>query len=169
MGDFQSYMARRSSLVSLQHLNPHIVLTGCVLIQFRRPLLEWSRLDRIRQRKPDYLPVGTVEHSGRARYRSHLVGICLDSKSSVVFDAEQMVHNLESLRASREIDTADIHQSLELTLTVVTQKGQDGNDGTGVDVQCQLVLVDRKLLNELGQACGMCALLSASPDQSQLR
>ena len=70
MGDFQSYMARRSSLVSLQHLNPHIVLTGYVLIQFRRPLLEWSRLDRIRQRKPDCTTRGL-----RSRRRYERTGI----------------------------------------------------------------------------------------------
>lgn len=50
------------------------------------------------------------------------------------------------------VDGSDVRDLLELALRVVTEEGEDGDDGLGGDVENELVLVDGELLDVLGQA-----------------
>ena len=65
-----------------------------------------------------------------------------------------MVHDLEPLLAFWEVHTTDIHDTLELALGVVTEEGENGNNGGGSDVERQFVLEYGELLDELGEALG---------------
>lgn len=59
---------------------------------------------------------------------------------------------LESLTSSRNIHGGDIHDTLILTLMMIPQKRNDGNNPTRRSVERQFILVDGKLLHKLGQA-----------------
>lgn len=69
-----------------------------------------------------------------------------------MLDAKEVVYDLEPLLAFREVDTAYVHNRLELTLLVVAQECQNGNDCRRSDIQRQFVLQHRELLDEFGQA-----------------
>ena len=67
-------------------------------------------------------------------------------------NAQQVVHDLETLLALREVDSGDVHDTLELALRVVSEEDQDGPDSGRRDVKRELVLEHGELLDELGQA-----------------
>lgn len=52
------------------------------------------------------------------------------------------------------VDGGDVRDLLELALCVVTEEGENRDDGLGGDVEDELVLVDGELLDVLGQAGG---------------
>lgn len=62
-----------------------------------------------------------------------------------------MVHNLEPLVALRVISTADINAALKLALRVIPQECKDGYNGARGNRKREFVLVDRELLNKLGE------------------
>lgn len=99
-----------------------------------------------------FIPVGTTEDrdSGRDGVRFPCVRLYPDSTG--VFDAEQVVYDLEALLPFREIYCGDINNTLELALGVISQKGQDRDDCRGRDVENKLVLENRKLLDEFWEA-----------------
>lgn len=66
--------------------------------------------------------------------------------------AQQIVHNLEPFLSLREVDSGDIHHTLELCRRVVAQEGENGNECGRGNVQRQFVLEHRELLDKLGQA-----------------
>lgn len=77
-----------------------------------------------------------------------LSGVGLDSDTRGVLDTEQVVHDLEPLLPLGEINAADVHDALELTLRVVSQKGEDRDDSGGCSVECQFILENGELLDE---------------------
>lgn len=63
-----------------------------------------------------------------------------------------MVHNLKPLVTLRVVSTTDINAALKLTSRVVPQECKHGYNRTRGNVNCEFVLVNRELLNELGKA-----------------
>lgn len=64
-----------------------------------------------------------------------------------------MVDHLEPLRPCRVVGAADVHHALVLRVGVVPQEGVHRHDAGRRNVEGELILVDRGLLNELGQGC----------------
>lgn len=95
------------------------------------------------------VPVGTAKYFTCAGNMISLSSVSLDPNSSLVLDAEEMVYDLEAFLALREIDTTDIHEGLELTLSVVPQECEYRDDARGGSVERQFILHDGELLNEL--------------------
>jgi len=71
-----------------------------------------------------------------------------------------MVNDLEAFLAFRVVYTTDIHDTLELTLAVVAEKSEDGDDSSGGDVEGELVIEDGELVDKfwetLGEVGGVC-------------
>lgn len=88
------------------------------------------------------IPVGTTEDRDSAWYRVRFAGVRLYPNPTGVFDAEQVVHNLEALLSFREIHCGDINNTLELALGVVPQEGQNRDYCRGRDVKDKLILED---------------------------
>lgn len=88
------------------------------------------------------IPVGTTEDRNNARYRVRFSGVRLYPNPTGVCNAEHVVYNLEALLSFREVHCGDIDDTLELTLRVVSQEGQDGNYCGGRDVKYKLILED---------------------------
>lgn len=127
------------------------------------------------------VPVGTVEDGDSRGNGGGLVGVGLDADALLVGDREEVVDDLglleprtpniawhlvsscpriclithlEAVLAGGVVDGSDVRDLLELALRVVTEEGEDGDDGLGGDVENELVLVDGELLDVLGQASG---------------
>lgn len=102
--------------------------------------------------KEKHAPVGTVEDFTGTRYRVHLACICLDTDPACALVAEEVVYDLEPLLALGIVRAADVLAALELALAVVAQECEHGDDAGWADVECELILEDRELLDKLGQA-----------------
>ena len=98
------------------------------------------------------VPISTTEDRHSTRDSIDFRGIGLHPNSSTVLDTQKVVHDFETLIPLREVDTADIHTSLVLTLGVVTKESEDGDNGGGCDIESQLVLKHGELLDEFRQA-----------------
>ena len=59
-----------------------------------------------------------------------------------------MVNNFETLLLVREVDAADVHKLLELTLPMVTEEREDREDSRRRNVKGELVFQNGELLNE---------------------
>lgn len=70
-----------------------------------------------------------------------------------MLDAQEVVDDLEPLGPGGDVDTAKVHDLLVLGVGVVAEEAHDGNDAGRRDVERQLVLVDRRLLDEFGESC----------------
>lgn len=92
-------------------------------------------------------PISTPKDSCRSGHMVHLIRICLHPNSALLFHAQQMIHHLEPILSLGIIHAAHVHEELELTLTVVPQESQDGDDTRGGNVQGQLVFEDGELLD----------------------
>ncbi len=64
------------------------------------------------------------------------------------------MNHLESEVPGWIVDRCDIHDRFILTLCVIPKECQDGDDRGGDDVDGELVLVNRELLDEFGQTSG---------------
>ncbi len=95
-------------------------------------------------------PVSTPEDCHCTRYVVSFSSVRLDPDPTGLFNTEKVVDHFESLFSFRIIGTADIHDALELTLGMVSEEGENGNDSRRRGVQRQLVLEHRELLDELG-------------------
>ena len=62
-----------------------------------------------------------------------------------------MIHNLKPLVTLRIVSTTDINAALKLALRVIPQECKNGYDGVRENVKSEFVLVDRELLNKLGE------------------
>jgi len=62
--------------------------------------------------------------------------------------AQKMIHHLKPLLSLGEIHPTNIHQSLELTLRVVAQEGEDGDYPRRGSIEGQFISEDGELLNE---------------------
>lgn len=97
------------------------------------------------------LPIGAAEERRCARNGRHFVCICLYTDSRVVLDAQEVVYDLEALASRGVVCTSNVHHGLVLAICVVAEEGEDGDDALWADVDAELVLVDRILLDELGK------------------
>lgn len=124
------------------------------------------------------VPVGSVVEGCDGWDRLCLVGVGLDSYAGIVADTEQVVHNLESLIATWEVNCCDIGNSSELGGSVVPvlllvadlfhgphwptpkvaphhyvlEPSEDWNNARWWDVDGQLVLPDAVLLDVFREA-----------------
>lgn len=94
--------------------------------------------DRVKPRNAEHAPIGPSEHRGSTGHRVRLARIRLDPDSARMAgtDAQQVVDHLEALLPLREIDTANIHDALELALRVITEECEHRDDAGGGDVEC---------------------------------
>lgn len=99
-----------------------------------------------------HAPVRASEDRDSTRDRIRLARIRLDPKPARELDAQQVIHNLEPLLALGEVDRRDAHDALELALRVVAQEREDGAHARRADVQRELVLEHRELLDVLREA-----------------
>jgi hypothetical protein len=67
-----------------------------------------------------------------------------------MLDTQQMINDFKTFFSLGVVCTTNIHDALELTLGMITEECEGGNDGGGCDVECQFVVEDRELLNEFG-------------------
>ena len=99
-------------------------------------------------------PVDRVEQSSEGGDGGDLVGVGLDADTAVEANRQAVVDNLETVGARRIIDSAHIHDLLELSVGVVAQELHDGQQGGGGDVDGELILVDGELLDVFGEDRG---------------
>lgn len=100
------------------------------------------------------MPIRPMEHRHGAGHSVGLVRIRLHPDPPRMLHTQQMIHDLKPFLALRVVRTADVHESLELALRVVAQKGEGGDDAAGSDVQREFVLEDGELLDEFGETLG---------------
>ena len=100
------------------------------------------------------VPIRATENGDCTRNSVGLASVGLDPDPSGMLHAKQVIHDLETLLPLGKVNTADVHAGLELALRVVAEEGENGNNGGGRDVQRQLILEDRELLDILGKALG---------------
>lgn len=99
-------------------------------------------------------PVDRVEETGQRGDGRDLVGVGLDTNAAVEADREAVVDDLEAVGARGVVDSTHIHDLLELGVGVVAQELHDRQERIGCDVDGELILVDRELLNEFGEDRG---------------
>ena len=63
-----------------------------------------------------------------------------------------MIHDFKTLVAGRVVGAGNIHKGFELTVVVVAQKLEDGEETRGCNVEGEFIAGYRELLDELGQA-----------------
>lgn len=91
----------------------------------------------------------------QTRHTGHgagLVRIGLNTDTGVIADAQQVVDDLEALVTSGEINRGNIGDLGEFGCRVVFQEAHDRDDAGGRNVDRELVLPHRELLNVFGQA-----------------
>ena len=75
-------------------------------------------------------------------------------------EAEKMIHDLKPLVALRIVGTTDINAGLKLASRVIPHKCKNGYNGARGNIKLEFVLVNRELLNELGETlhkvCSVC-------------
>jgi hypothetical protein len=110
--------------------------------QASRSYLGWlaSKHRRIAKRKR--VPVSPSENRDGARNGIRLPGIRLDTDSSRLRKAEEVIHDLKSLVTLRVVSTTDINTALKLALRVVPQEGENGNNCARGNVEREFVLVN---------------------------
>lgn len=99
-------------------------------------------------------PVDRVEQSSKRGNGGDLVGVGLDTNTGVKTNRQTVVDDLETVGARGVIDSANIHDLLELRVGVITQELHDGQDGVGGDVDGELILIDGELLDVFGENRG---------------
>ena len=100
------------------------------------------------------VPIRTMEHRHRTWHRIRLIRIRLHPDPPSKPDTQQMIHHLEPLLTFGEVNTADVHDSFKLALTMVTEESKDGYDSGGRDVKREFVFEDGELLDEFGETLG---------------
>ena len=98
------------------------------------------------------VPVCTLVHRRRGRNWSDLVRVCLDADARSKVHTQELVRDLEPLRARWIVDRSDVDDRPEAGLRMVAEEGQDGDHASRWNVERQFILEDRELLDVLGQA-----------------
>lgn len=62
-----------------------------------------------------------------------------------------MINNFKAFVAGGVVGAGNVHKCFELTVVVVAQKVEDGEETRGWDVEGELITGDGELLDELGQ------------------
>lgn len=97
------------------------------------------------------IPQSSFEQPGDTGNRGGFIGVCLNTNTGVVANAEQVVNNLEPLVLGRIVDGGDIGDLGELGGRVVLQESHDGNHTRRGNEDGQFVFPDRKLLHVFGE------------------
>ena len=119
--------------------------------QASRSYLRWLMLERTVNREGERVPVSPSEDRDGARNGVCLSGICLDTDPSRLGKAKEVIHDLKPLVTLRVVSTTDINAALKLALRVVPQEGKYWDNCAWANVECEFVLVNRELLNKLGE------------------
>lgn len=93
---------------------------------------------------PDFtlVPVRTVIEAGNGRHGSGLVGVGLDADARVVAYREHVVNDFETLAAGGVVYGGDVADLSEFGSGVLLEKGEDGNDTRGRDVDGEFIFPD---------------------------
>jgi len=100
-----------------------------------------------------FVPIGSIKQVTDTGNRPSLICVCLDTNAGVVSYAQQVVDNLESLLFCRIIDASYVGDLCVFRCGVVLEECEDRYDAGWWDVDAELVLPDRELLNVLGHTC----------------
>lgn len=98
------------------------------------------------------IPISPIVERRDAWHWCSFIRVGLDSYPRVVPDAEKIVHDLESLTPRRIIHSRYIRHHCILGRGVILEERDDGDYTGWRDVDCELVLPDRELLNIFGHA-----------------
>ena len=98
------------------------------------------------------IPIRAVVKTCDAWDGRSFVCVCLDSDARVVSDAEKVIDNLEAGIPRRIIDCRNVRHHGELRSCVVFEEGHDRDNSRRRDVDGELVLPDRELLDVFGEA-----------------
>ena len=90
-------------------------------------------------------PAGRAVDLRDRRHRSLLVGADLDPAAQVSGHAQQVVDDVETLRARRPVDAAQIDQAGEGAVRIVAQARQHRDDRRPVDREAQFAVHDLRL------------------------
>lgn len=69
-----------------------------------------------------------------------------------MLEAQKVIYSFKTLFSLREINSADVHEGLELALGVIPQECKHGNKTRWRNVKSQFILEDGKLLDKFWQA-----------------
>lgn len=94
-----------------------------------------------------FIPVGTIVKTGDRRNRCSFISIRLDANARVVVDGEQVIDNLKAVTPCGVINASDVGNLSVLCSRMVLEEFEDGKDSRRWNINRQLVLPDRKLLN----------------------
>jgi hypothetical protein len=97
-------------------------------------------------------PIRAVEELGGTRNGIDLVRICLNPDAAGIPDAQQVINDFKAFVAGGVVGAGNVHEGFELTVVMVAQKLEDGEETGGCDVEGELVAGDGELLDEFGQA-----------------
>jgi len=98
-----------------------------------------------------FIPVSPSEDRDGTRNGVCLSGLSLDTDPSRLGKAKEVIHNFKPLITLRVVSTADINTAFKLALGVVPQEGKNGNNRAWGNVEREFVLVNRELLDKLGE------------------
>jgi len=114
----------------------------------------WVTLEENSEQVPSFtlIPVSPSENRDNTRNGVRLSGIGLNTNSSCLGEAEEVIHDLKPLVALRVVSTTDINATLELALRVVPQEDENGNNCARGNMEREFVLINRELLNKFGKA-----------------
>ena len=93
-------------------------------------------------------PISSPEDRTRTWDSIRLSSIRLHADPTCVLEAQQIINHLKPLIPLREIHSRNVHNTLVLTLRMVTKESQDGNDARGTNLEGKFILEDRELLDE---------------------
>ena len=82
-----------------------------------------------------FSPICAVEQLGGARDGIDLVRICFDSNAAGIPDAQQVISNFKAFIMGGVVGAGDVHKGLELTVVMVAQKLEDGEEARGCNVE----------------------------------
>jgi len=98
------------------------------------------------------VPVGPSENGDSTWNGIYLSGIRLDTDPSRLGEAEEVIHHLKPLVTLWVVSTTDVNAAFKLALRVVPQERKNRDNRARGNVEREFVLVNRELLNKLGQA-----------------
>lgn len=71
-----------------------------------------------------------------------------------MFDTEEGVHHFETFLSFGVVYTAYVHNRFKLTLRMVAEEGENGDDGGRSNVESEFILENGELLDEFRETLG---------------